>query len=81
MTVWSRAYPDPVDRRATFALITDAGRSALRGAAPAYLRGIREHFSSHHMTDEELHMVQRSLSACNRTVTPGKPWRNATGAS
>ncbi|CAN5354489.1 MarR family transcriptional regulator [soil metagenome] len=39
--------PDPADRRATFAAITDRGRKALRTAAPVYLAGIEEHFSSH----------------------------------
>lgn len=39
--------PDPRDGRAVLAAITDDGRKALRDAAPAYLDGIREHFTSH----------------------------------
>ncbi len=52
--------PDPADRRAVFAVITDAGRATLRAAAPVYLRGIREHFTSH-LSERELIAVGRSL--------------------
>lgn len=52
--------PDPTDRRATFAVITAAGRKALRGAAPVYLRGIREHFTSH-LSQQELRLLAQSL--------------------
>lgn len=38
--------PDPDDGRATFAAITGRGREALRKAAPRYLAGIEEHFTS-----------------------------------
>lgn len=51
---------DPDDRRATFAVITSTGRAALRRAAPVYLRGIREHFTSH-LTDQELRILGRGL--------------------
>jgi DNA-binding MarR family transcriptional regulator len=53
--------PDSVDRRATFAVITRAGRAALRAAAPVYLRGVREHFTSH-LSDRELRVLGRSLA-------------------
>lgn len=53
--------PDPTDRRATFAVITTAGRKALRTAAPVYLRGIREQFSSH-LSERELRTLERSLA-------------------
>src|SRR3954447_1847398 len=42
-----RREPDPDDRRAAFAVITDDGRTALRKAAPVYLQGIEEEFLSH----------------------------------
>jgi DNA-binding MarR family transcriptional regulator len=38
--------PDPDDGRATFAAITPTGRAALRRAAPRYLAGIEDHFTS-----------------------------------
>jgi DNA-binding MarR family transcriptional regulator len=37
--------PDPDDGRATLAVITSAGRAALRRAAPIYLAGIERHFN------------------------------------
>lgn len=52
--------PDPADRRSTFAAITSAGRKALRAAAPVYLRGIREHFTSH-LSEPELAIMGESL--------------------
>jgi DNA-binding MarR family transcriptional regulator len=38
--------PDPEDGRATFAAMTTRGREELRKAAPLYLAGIEEHFTS-----------------------------------
>jgi len=38
--------PDPDDGRATFATITPLGRTKLRRAAPRYLAGIEQHFTS-----------------------------------
>lgn len=52
--------PDPDDRRATFAVITGAGRTVLRRAAPVYLRGIEEHFTAH-LSDRELRVLGQSL--------------------
>jgi DNA-binding MarR family transcriptional regulator len=43
---------DPSDARASFAVLTPAGRAALRTAAPVYLTGIRRHFTDH-LTDSE----------------------------
>lgn len=42
-----RRHPDPNDGRATFAVITPAGRAALLRAAPIYLAGIERHSTSH----------------------------------
>src|SRR5437868_8635215 len=41
-----RRAPDPDDRRAAFAVLTDDGRAALRKAAPVYLPGIDEELLS-----------------------------------
>src|SRR3954468_4156221 len=55
-----RREPDPADRGAAFAVITDDGRTALRKAAPVYLQGIEEEFLSH-LTAGERKAVERSL--------------------
>lgn len=52
--------PDPADGRASFATITDDGRTALRQAAPIYLAGIEEHFTRH-LSAAEQRTVARSL--------------------
>ena len=57
----ARREPDPADRRGSYATLTDAGRAALRSAAPVYLAGINEHFTSH-LTDEELRGLREGLS-------------------
>ncbi|MDQ4502114.1 MarR family transcriptional regulator [Sinomonas sp. ASV322] len=43
----------PDDRRSSFAVITKAGMSEFRRAAPAYLRAIEERFAAQ-LSDEEL---------------------------
>ena len=53
--------PDPDDRRGSYAVLTDAGRTALRTAAPVYLRGIDEHFSGH-LDDEQLRAMHDALT-------------------
>jgi DNA-binding MarR family transcriptional regulator len=53
--------PDPVDRRGSWAVLTDLGRARLRAAAPVYLRGITEHFSRH-LGVRELTAVEAALS-------------------
>lgn len=45
--------PDPSDGRASFAHLTDAGRVALRRAAPRYRDGIRQHFGQHLSAGEQ----------------------------
>lgn len=52
--------PDPDDRRGAFAVLTPAGRSRMRRAAPAYVRGIDEHFTRH-LTDRELATMRAAL--------------------
>lgn len=53
-------HPDPHDGRAVLATITDAGRRALRGAAPTYLQGIQQHFADH-LTTAQLRAVASAL--------------------
>jgi DNA-binding MarR family transcriptional regulator len=47
-----RRDPDPDDRRAAFATLTDRGRETLRAAAPVYLDAIHRHFAEHIRPDE-----------------------------
>ena len=53
--------PDPADRRGAYAVLTDAGRSALRSAAPVYLSGIGAHFTDH-LTPDELRVLHTALT-------------------
>jgi DNA-binding MarR family transcriptional regulator len=55
-----RREPDPDDKRAAFAVITDDGRAALRKAAPVYLQGIDDEFLSH-LSAGERKSLERSL--------------------
>ncbi len=53
-----RRKPDPSDGRSTLVSLTASGARALRKAAPAYLSGIEQHFTSH-LTKGQ----QRSIAA------------------
>ena len=44
--------PCEMDRRGTYARLTEAGVATLRDAAPAHLRGVTAHFGSHLSSDE-----------------------------
>jgi|SRR5579863_10154215 len=44
------------DRRGAFAVLTDKGLAAMRGAWPVYAKGIAEHFARH-ISDEEARMI------------------------
>ena len=62
---WVRREPHPSDRRATFAILTDAGAAALAGAAPGHVSAVREHLLDR-LTDEQLEQLTdicRALSA------------------
>jgi len=48
------------DRRGAYAVLTDAGREALRRAWPVYARGISRHFSSL-MNDDEVRAITAAL--------------------
>ncbi|MFV0130252.1 MarR family winged helix-turn-helix transcriptional regulator [Streptomyces sp. HMX112] len=41
-----RKQPDPLDKRVSWAVITEEGAGALRETAPVSLRSIRRHFSA-----------------------------------
>ena len=55
-----RRQVNPEDRRSAFAVLTAAGRRALRKAAPAYLASIRAHFSSR-LDPASLAAVRRAM--------------------
>lgn len=55
-----RREPDRADRRGAHAVLTDAGRAALRSSAPVYLVGIDEHFARH-LTAEQRACVRAGL--------------------
>lgn len=55
-----RREPNPDDRRSSYAVITDTGRSRLRAAAPVYLAGIEEHYARH-LDDQEIRVLTRAL--------------------
>ena len=48
------------DRRGAYAVLTDAGRAALRGAWPVYAQGIATHFAQH-LTDAEVATLTPAL--------------------
>lgn len=51
---------DDADKRVTWAAITDEGRAALRETAPAYMRGIEQHFATY-LSDEEAAVIAEAL--------------------
>ena len=51
---------NPDDRRSAYAVITAQGRTALRGAAPVYLGGIRDHFADI-LSAQELRTITTAL--------------------
>ena len=50
----------PSDARGSFAVITEAGRTRLRAAAPVHLRGVREHFLAR-IPEDEIAPLRRTL--------------------
>ncbi len=61
--------PDPDDGRASFAVISQAGRGALKAAAPIYLAGIEAHFTGQ-LSPTERTQVTRAL---NKVVVAHQP--------
>ena len=66
----ARREPDPVDRRGAHAVVTEAGRDALRAAAPVYLEGIQEHFARH-LQPAELAALRDGLARVLAAQTDG----------
>ena len=58
--------PDPGDGRVTYAVLTPAGRSRMRKAAPAYLQGIDDEFTDR-LSPTELEALR---TACERLIPP-----------
>ena len=50
----------PSDRRGAYAVLTPAGLTKLREAAPVHLRGVEEHFARH-IDDDEARALADSL--------------------
>jgi DNA-binding MarR family transcriptional regulator len=59
------------DRRGTLAVITEAGREAMRQAWPVYAAGIAAYFARH-LSDEELAALTAGLG---RVLAAGQPAR------
>jgi DNA-binding MarR family transcriptional regulator len=55
-----RREPHPTDKRSSYAVITERGRTRLRSGAAIYLRSIDTHFASH-LSDDELRVVAETL--------------------
>jgi len=60
---------NPDDRRSAYAVLTPQGRSTLRGAAPIYLAGIREHFAGL-LSTQELRTITVAL---DRVIARARP--------
>jgi DNA-binding MarR family transcriptional regulator len=50
-----------LDRRGTYAALTDEGVELFRQAGPVHLRGIQEHFGRH-LDDEEAEVIASAMS-------------------
>lgn len=57
----------PEDGRGAFAVLTDAGYTALRQAWPVYARGIQRHFA-HYLNDEEVNLFNGALMRMMDTI-------------
>jgi DNA-binding MarR family transcriptional regulator len=53
--------PDPDDGRGAYAVLTAAGRTALRTSAPVYLSGVERHFAGH-LTSAQRTAIQTALT-------------------
>jgi DNA-binding MarR family transcriptional regulator len=61
------------DRRGTFAILTPAGTTRLRRAAPVHLAGIREHFGKR-LSAAQLNAVAEALEPLGRTMPAHSGW-------
>lgn len=70
---------DPDDRRGSFAVLTDAGRTALESAAPVYLRGIEQHFSGR-LDNQQLRAMRDALTIVLDSQQPDVTLSRAHGS-
>ena len=68
----------PGDARGTNAVLTEAGRQRLRGAAPTHLRGIAEHVTDR-LSDDELTTLRELMAKL--LLEPGSPPEGGCGAA
>lgn len=61
----------PSDRRGAFAVLTEAGREALRRTWPAYARGIEAHFARY-LSPSDAAAVTRALAPVALTPDPAQ---------
>jgi DNA-binding MarR family transcriptional regulator len=59
------------DRRGANAVLTAAGRAALRRAAPVHLRGIEAHFARH-LSDAEVETLRAALGRVSGAQRGGR---------
>jgi DNA-binding MarR family transcriptional regulator len=62
--------PNPDDGRSAFAVLTPAGRAALRTAAPTYLAAVQREFADH-LTAREAEVLARALHKVLAASAPG----------
>jgi DNA-binding MarR family transcriptional regulator len=69
--------PDQADGRSSFAVLTPAGRNALRRAWPAYRRAIRHHIGAHLTAQQcrQLADLLQQAAAGAETTVPAKAGR------
>ena len=72
-----RREANPDDRRSAYAVLTANGRTALRGAAPVYLGGIREHFAGV-LTMDELSIIKSALDRVLQPAHDGSGFQRAS---
>lgn len=66
---WVERHPHPEDRRATLAVLTEAGRAKVAEAAPVHVASVREHVLDP-LTDDD----QRALARISAKLRdPGDP--------
>ena len=69
---WVRREPHPSDRRATFAVLTEAGAAALASAAPGHVSAVRQHLLQRLTPSqlEQLTDISRAIHAAPGQPTP-----------
>ena len=64
-----RREPCDTDARGILAVLTPAGRAALRGAAPVHMRGVQEHFARY-LTNDEARVLERAFDKMLSALGP-----------